>query len=144
MKHPYEDILHLPHHVSKAHPQMPLMSRAVQFSPFAALTGYEAAVEETARLTDEKLILDEGQRQLIGERLSFLDAHLKEGPGVIVTYFLPDGRKAGGAYLCAAGRVRKLDPIGETLVLDSGQTIPFDDIYSLEVVSDEQSFHQEA
>ena len=109
MKHPYEAILHLPHPVSKTHPQMPLLNRAAQCAPFAALTGYDAAVEETARLTDEKLTLDEEQQLLIGERLALLSERVRERPVVALTYFVPDLRKAGGAYLSVKAPVKKVD-----------------------------------
>ncbi len=144
MKHPYEDILHLPHHVSKNHPQMPLMSRAAQFSPFAALTGYDAAVEETARLTDEKLTLDEEQQLRIGECLTLLTERIRERPVVAVTYFVPDLRKAGGAYFSVTAPVKKVDGYESLLQLETGRAIPFDDIYSLELVSAPDDSRQEA
>ena len=144
MKHPYEDILHLPHPVSKTHPRMPLMNRAAQFAPFAALTGYDAAVEETARLTDEKLTLDEEQQLLIGERLALLAERVRERPVVALTYFVPDLRKAGGAYLSVKAPVKKVDEYEGLLQLETGRTVPFDDIYSLELVSAPDDPQQEA
>ena len=144
MKHPYEDILHLPHPVSKTHPQMPLMNRAAQFAPFAALTGYDAAVEETARLTDEKLTLDEEQQLLIGERLALLSERVWEQPVVALTYFVPDLRKAGGAYLSVKAPVKKVDEYEGLLQLETGRAVPFDDIYSLELVPAPDDPQQEA
>ena len=144
MKHTYEDILHLPHPVSKTHPQMPLLNRAAQFAPFAALTGYDAAVEETARLTDEKLTLDEEQQLLIGERLALLSERVRERPVVALTYFVPDLRKAGGAYLSVKAPVKKVDEYEGLLQLETGRAVPFDDIYSLELVPAPDDPQQEA
>lgn len=144
MKHPYEDILHLPHHVSKTHPQMSVLNRAAQFAPFAALTGYDTAVEETARLTDEKLTLDEEQQLLIGERLALLAERIRERPIVALTYFVPDLRKAGGAYFSVKAPVKKIDEYEGFLHLETGRAIPFEDIYSLELVSDRDDPQQEA
>ena len=100
MKDLYEDIINRPHHVSKARPQMSELERAAQFAPFAALTGYEDAIEETGRLTDEEILLDETAVDRINEQLQYLAAHMDEGIRVSVTYFRPDDRKSGGAYLC--------------------------------------------
>ena len=95
MKTPYDDIIHLPHHVSQNHPQMPMLDRAAQFAPFAALTGYEAAVGETARLTAERRELDPQEAEELNRRLAALIARLPERPEVTVEYFVPDDRKAG-------------------------------------------------
>ena len=108
MKTPYDDIIHLPHHVSQNHPQMPMLDRAAQFAPFAALTGYEAAVGETARLTAERRELDPQEAEELNRRLSELVARLPDHPEVTVEYFVPDNRKAGGAYVTMTGRVRHI------------------------------------
>ncbi len=129
--HEYDDIIDLPHHVSAERPQMPMLDRAAQFSPFAALTGYDAAIEETARLTDAKRELSEGQKDAIGLQLAALGARLKSDPGVTVTYFESDSRKAGGAYRTVTGDVKKVDAYLCRLEMRSGLTIPFDDIISL-------------
>ena len=123
----YGDIIDRPRHVSKNHPPMPLLDRAAQFAPFAALTGYGDAVEETARFVEEKPELDES-------RVSQLDAVLRElvpGDTVTVEYFLPDGKKPGGRLVTAAGRVKSVDRLGAALILEDG-SVPFEDIYSLE------------
>ena len=98
----YEDILHLPHHVSAKRRRMSNAERAAQFSPFAALTSYGEAVEETARLTQEKLELDESAKAEINDRLLWLAQHIRELPGVRVTYFVPDERKTGRT-ICHGG-----------------------------------------
>ena len=132
ISHQYDDILDLPHHVSDRHPQMPMIDRAAQFSPFAALTGYDAAIVETARLTDQKRELSEEQKQEISGQLNALQARIQAAPAVTVIYFEADGRKAGGAYRTATGSAKKVDAFQGVLELTDGTTIPFDDIWSLE------------
>lgn len=110
---------------------MSMESRAAQFSPFAALTGYEAVVAETARRTEEKCELDEEQKLRIGRRLALLRKHIREAPIVRVRYFVPDERKAGGAERFAEGPVKKIDEYAGLLLLPDAE-IPFEDIYALE------------
>ena len=131
MKTPYDDIIHLPHHVSQNHPQMPMLDRAAQFAPFAALTGYEAAVGETARLTAEKRELDAQEAEELNRSLSTLIAHLPDRPEATIEYFIPDDRKAGGAYVTVSGRVRHISVPERTLVMEDGTVIPLDDVVSL-------------
>ena len=126
--HAYDDIIRLPHHVSEKHPQMALSDRAAQFSPFAALTGYGSAVDETARLTDEKIELSEDRIAAISELL----ASLQPGDAVSAVYFVPDRRKSGGAYLPVTGSVKKVDSVQGTLLLTDGTSIPFEDTFTLE------------
>ena len=130
MKTPYDDIIHLPHHVSQNHPQMPLRERAAQFAPFAALTGYEAAVGETARLTSERRELDPQEAEELNRRLTELAARLPDHPEVTVEYFVPDERKSGGAYVTVTGRVRHISVAEKTLVMEDGVVIPLDDIFA--------------
>ncbi len=132
ISHQYDDIIDLPHHVSERHPEMPMIDRAAQFSPFAALTGYDAAIVETARLTDQKRELTEEKKQEISRELNALQARIKTDPAVTVVYFEVDGRKAGGAYRTVTGAVKKIDEYLGVLTLTNGMTIPFDDILSLE------------
>lgn len=128
----YNDIIHLPHHVSTSRPQMPMSDRAAQFSPFAALTGYDAAIKETGRLTDTKIELgDEGLNDL-NAKFQFLVEHLKDEPEVSITYFKADERKAGGAYLEAIGIVKKLDDFERLITMQDGTKIPMDDILSID------------
>ena len=124
MTTPCDDIIHLPHHVSQNHPQMPLRDRAAQFAPFAALTGYEAAVGETARLTAERRELDPQEAAELNRRLTDLAARLKDRPEVTVEYFVPDERKAGGAYVTVTGRVRHISVSERLLVMEDGTVIP--------------------
>ena len=95
----YDDIINLPHHVSSKRPQMPILERAAQFLPFSALTGYEDAVKETARLTDTRIELEESEKDLLNTKLHVLLDNLATEPKVKITYFLPDGRKSGGKYV---------------------------------------------
>ena len=131
MKTPYDDIIHLPHHVSRNHPQMPRSDRAAQFAPFAALTGYEAAVGETARLTAEKRELDAQEAEELNRRLATLISHLPDRPEATIEYFVPDDRKAGGAYVTITGRVRHISVPEKTLVMQDGTVVPIDDIVSI-------------
>ena len=128
MNTPYDDILHLPHHVSEKHPPMSRLDRAAQFSPFAALTGYEAAVEETARLTDRRIELDESEKEVIDLRLTLVQEHLPEPTEVTITYFVLDKKKTGGAYVSVSGTVKKIDDYVRAVVLSDGKNIPIDDI----------------
>ena len=132
MKHPYDDILHLPHPTSKNHPRMSIQERAAQFPPFAALTGHAAAIAETARLTDRKMELDEDTRAELDRRQAILLEHIDQQPEVTVTWFRPDERKEGGAYLTTTGRLKKIDALGRRLVLLDGTGIPLEDVADLE------------
>ena len=132
MKTPYDDIIHLPHHVSQNHPQMPFRDRAAQFAPFAALTGYESAVEETARLTSERRELDPQEAEELNRRLAELAARLPERPEVTVEYFVPDDRKTGGAYVTVTGRVRHVSVPEKTLVMEDGTVVALDDVVSID------------
>ena len=131
MKTPYDDIIHLPHHVSRNHPQMPMLDRAAQFAPFAALTGYEAAVGETARLTAERRELDAQEAEELNRRLAALIANLPDRPEATIEYFVPDDRKSGGAYVTVTGRVRHISVPEKTLVMEDGTVIGFEDIAAI-------------
>ncbi len=131
MSGPYDDILHLPHHVSATHARMSAQDRAAQFSPFAALTGYEAAVEETARLTDQQIELAVDATADLNKKLALIQERIADGPQVTLTYFVQDQRKSGGAYVTAAGRVRKIDGHEKYLLLADGTRIFFADILSI-------------
>ena len=129
----YDDIIHLPHHVSRKHPRMSNHDRAAQFSPFAALTGFEAKINETARLTDKKLELDDYAKAQLDAKLQELRSRLAERPAVHLTYFKPDERLVGGSYESIHAAVRKIDPYERCLHLYSEAIIPIDDIYELEL-----------
>lgn len=126
----YEDLLYLPHHSSARHPRMSMAGRAAQFLPFAALSGYEGIIQETARLTDNRLELDESGKAALDEELRLL----LEQPGAraLFTYFRPDDRKAGGAYVQAAGAVKRLDEYEGVLILENGTRIPLGEIIEIE------------
>lgn len=128
----YNEIMSLPHHVSKTHPQMPMSDRAAQFSPFAALTGYDSAIRETGRLTDERIELDEGALMALNMRYQLLMDSLKESPEVRITYFKPDERKSGGAYLTVSGIVKKVDDYERMITMRDGVVIPLDDVLMIE------------
>lgn len=127
MKTPYDDIIHLPHHVSKRHPQMPLYNRAAQFAPFAALSGHDAAVGETARQTDEQHNLSQSERDRLDRKMSRL-LQSEDNLEVEITYFLPDKRKSGGQYRTVTGTIKKVDEIEGRLLLTDGTVIPLDSV----------------
>lgn len=131
MKGKYDDMIHLPHHVSSVHPRMPMLDRAAQFSPFAALTGYESAIQETARLTDRRMELDEDAKADLDQKLRLLDMS-PEQPPVALTYFQPDEKKSGGAYITITGRIKKMDEYARVIVLTDGRSINIDDLLELE------------
>ena len=128
----YEDIIHLPHHVSTVHPHMPVSDRAAQFAPFAALTGYGDVIKETARQTDAKPELSEDEKEILDYKILLACGLPGEKPGVVITYFVPDEKKSGGAYHTAGGRIRRINSDAGQLVLEDGMQIPLDcivDIY---------------
>ena len=127
----YYDIINLPHHTSKTRRRMSMRDRAAQFAPFAALTGYDAAVREAARLTNERIELDEYFKSLINERLCILRDCASEKTEVSITYFVPDKKKTGGAYVTACGEVCKIDEHKRELVLLDGTKIPIDEILDI-------------
>ena len=131
--HKYDDIINLPHHVSGSHPPMDIMNRAAQFSPFAALTGYEAAAKETQRLTQPKVELDESEKQLLDEKFHQLEADLSREPVITITYFVPDKRKEGGAYHTISGKVLKIDYFKKIIQMEQGESVPFDDISDIQL-----------
>ena len=128
----YADIIDLPHHVSPTRPQMPMSDRAAQFAPFAALTGYDSAIKETGRLTDEGIELDEEALTALDMRYQLLMDALDDAPVVTITYFQPDGRKAGGKYVSAFGAVKKVDDFERRITMQDSEKIPMDDVLSIE------------
>lgn len=130
---PYEDMLELPHPVSKMHPQMPRRDRAAQFAPFAALTGYEEAVREAARITEEKMILDEDSKAQLDWKLWCLQEKVEEKPVITVTYFMKDERKKGGKYVTVTGVLKRIDSYTHQFVLANGEEIPVEDVVSLDM-----------
>ena len=128
----YDEIMGLPHHISKTRPQMPMSDRAAQFAPFAALTGYDAAIKETRRLTDERIELDVEALSALDMKYQLLMEALDEAPEVTITYFQPDERKAGGKYLTATGAVKKVDDFERRITMQDGTKIPMDDVLSID------------
>lgn len=124
----YDDIIHLPHHVSETRPQMANYDRAAQFMPFSALSGYDAAILETAKLTEQKIELADSQLEVINEALGVLQAYIGEQPEVEITYFKPDSRKQGGAYCTSLGKVRQIDTLKQTVMFTDRTEIPIGDI----------------
>ena len=128
----YDDIIHLPHHVSNKRTKMSMSARAAQFSPFAALTGYDKAVKETARLTSERIELDESQKNVLNEKLQWSLEHIEKHVEMTFTFFEPDLQKSGGKYTQVTGVVKKIDEIEHCVRLMDGTKIPIDDIYEIE------------
>ena len=129
----YDDIIGLPHHVSSTRPHMPMLDRAAQFQPFRALTGYEDAVQETARYTDEKVELTEDEKALLDMELQRLSDDIASRPQVTLTCFRPDKKKSGGAYVTTTGRLKKIDDIEGALILVSGERIVIEDILDIQI-----------
>lgn len=138
----YDDIIRLPRPASLGHPRMALTDRAAQFAPFAALTGYEAAIAETFRLTDERIELDDCVKAALSDRLRVIaDGDAGQHP-VSITYFKPDARKRGGEYATAAGTVKKIDEYNRIVVMASGMKVPIDDIIAIDGEVFEKLFGQ--
>lgn len=129
----YDDILNLPHHVSSTRPHMSMHDRAAQFSPFAALTGYDDTVKETARLTDERLELTADRINDLNQKVAFLKEHAEDRPQITVEYFILDGKKAGGKYVTLSGKFRRIDEYNHNMVFTSGEEIPLNDIFEIEL-----------
>lgn len=129
---PYEDIVDLPHHVSRKHPQPTMADRAARFAPFAAITGYEEMVLEEARITDDRIELDENSKAALNEKLNMILEFIDEQPEVSITYFEPDMRKAGGAYITVIGTVKRIDEYEHLVIMTDGKKIRIEDIFALE------------
>ena len=127
----YDDIINLPHHVSKKHPQMSLLNRAAQFSPFAALTGHSAVIQETARLTDSFVELDEDRKEQLNEQLQLIKENLEQKPEIEITYFEPDTKKDGGAYITTCVRIKKIDEYNHRIIFTDGTTLLIEHIFSI-------------
>ena len=128
----YREIIGLPHHVSPTRPQMPMSDRAAQFAPFAALTGYDSAIKETGRLTDERIELDEEALTTLDMKYQLLMDILDDEPEVSITYFQPDERKTGGKYVSATGAVKKVDDFERRIIMQDGLKILMDDVLSID------------
>ena len=128
----YADIINLPHHVSKKRPQMNLIDRAASFAPFAALTGYDDAVKETARLTDTKLELDENTKEILNDKLQIVLEMNSDDLPVSITYFVPDKKKAGGAYVVKTGVIKRYDEYERQIIFTDKSSVSIDDVIEIE------------
>ncbi len=131
-EHKYDDMMMLPHHCSKKHPQMSLLNRAAQFAPFAALTGHDAAIRETARQTDSFVELDENRKNQLDKQLWIIRENLNKRLEIKITYFLPDEKKSGGSYEILCGRVKKIDECRHQILFTDGTALPIENIFSIE------------
>lgn len=130
----YKDIIHLPRHVSKTYKPMPMIDRAAQFSPFAALTGHDAAIKETARTTENRVKLDVYMEEELDNKLQILISQIKHQPKVKITYFEQDEKKDGGTYVSVMGRVKKIDQYKRIILMNSGTKINIDDMIDIEEI----------
>lgn len=127
----YEDIISLPHHTSLNHPRMSMEKRASQFSPFAALTGYEDLVKESARLTDKKIDLDDGVKQILNNKLQIINQNINNKIEVTFTYFVPDKFKSGGKYIDYTGIIKKIDNYNNLIIMDDMTKISITEIINI-------------
>lgn len=127
----YDDIINLPHHVSKKHPQMSLYARSAQFAPFAALTGYEDAIKETARETADRIDIDEEFKNILDSKLQIILENIIKKPEITITYFIKDKNKQGGSYSTITGFVKKIDYDTQIIYFIDGKQIPINDIIDI-------------
>ena len=142
--HEYDDIINMPHHTSSKHPQMSLYDRAAQFSPFAALTGFESAIEETGRITERRVELSEDEKEVLDLRFREIRENLSGGKKsaqcvgerllVTLTYFQADALKEGGEYVTVTGKVKKIDEEEHRLVFEDGMSVAMDEVVGCEIV----------
>ncbi len=126
--HKYDDIINLEHHISKKHKQMTIENRSAQFAPFAALTGFEELVKETARKTEDRVEIDEELKYILDEKISIIQNQIKNNPKVTITYFIPDNKKKGGKYQTITECVKKIDKYNKIIILTDGTNIPIKEI----------------
>lgn len=131
----YEDIIYLDHHVSEKRSKMSLYNRAAQFAPFNALTGYAEKIKEVARITDNKIILDEGRKLILNDKLQIINKYITQKPKVLITYFVPDKYKSGGEYKTVNGNVKRLDKVYKIIYLTNNIKINLDDILEISLIN---------
>ena len=131
IKDNYDDIINLPHHVSQNHRPMPIEARAAQFAPFSALTGYSDALKEKARLTEQKIEIDDELKELLDGKLKIIN-DIKQNPEISFTYFIPDNKKTGGKYITTKGIVKKVNMIKQHILLIDNPKIPINDIIHID------------
>lgn len=129
---PYEDIVNIPRHISRVHPQATMADRAARFSPFAAISGYEDMVKEAARVTEERIDITDATKELLNEKLNMIIEFLDEEPEVTITYFEPDKKKDGGAYISITGTVKRIDEYERIVLMSDDKKIRIDEIYAIE------------
>lgn len=127
----YEDIINLPHHISKKRPQMPMSDRAAQFAPFAALTGYEENIKEATRLTDKRIEIDEERKLILNDKLQIIINNIKNEPSITFTYFVYDKKKSGGKYIKKTGIVKKINVLQGYITLADKTKIPIEEIIDI-------------
>lgn len=129
--HKYDDIIKMEHHKSKKHPPMSLYARSAQFAPFAALTGYEEAVRETAREVGERIEIDDELKEILDGKIQILSEQIRKKPEIIFTYFIPDLTKEGGSYISVTGIVKKIDLYYQKIILEDKTEIPINEIIDI-------------
>ena len=127
----YDDIINLPHHVSTKHPRMSLEARSAQFAPFAALTGYEDAIEETGRLTTEKIDIDDEIKSKINKKIQLIKSNLLKHNKVSIKYFIPDTKKEGGCYKIVSGVIKKIDEYKQIIIMEDKTEISVNEIIDI-------------
>lgn len=131
MNRNYDDIINMPHHVSKKHPQMSLEARSAQFAPFSALTGYEDEIKETGRLTNSRIEINEEQKTILDRKLKLILENIEKKPEIEITYFIPDLKKEGGKYVTITGKVKKIDNYKQVIVFENKTEIPILEIIEI-------------
>lgn len=139
-EHRYDDIINLPRHQSPTRPRMPLIDRAAQFSPFAALTGYDETIKETVRPVDERIMLEEDAIAKLNEQFKLLHSKIEENPFVLLTYFVPDEKKDGGKYITVSGNVKKIDEYEKVIILQDEIKIPINEIIGISIEFETDKF----
>ena len=122
----YRDIIDLPYPTRSRHPRMPIGDRAAQFAPFAALTGFGAE-----RITEKRIELDEYEKEKLDDKIRLILEEKEIHPEITVTFFVPDEKKDGGAYVTASGHIKRVDEAEQLLILEEGDKIPMEDIYEI-------------
>lgn len=128
----YADIINLPHHELTNRQRMPVINRAASFSPFAALTGYDEHIREAGRITDEKIELDDERKEKISKKLNYTMEFAEEDTEITITYFLPDNKKSGGAYVNHTGIIKRIDEYERKIIFTDKTVIPIDDICEID------------
>lgn len=127
----YDDIINMPHYVSTKHPRLSMEQRAAQFAPFAALSGFEAAIDETSRITEDRIELNEEEKLKIDNILQKLKNEISERPKVTITYFVPDIRKSGGEYLTKIGNLKRIDEFRQVIIFEDKTEIPIKEVVEI-------------